>query len=77
MKEVWSLQFVQDRTKESDYITYKYSSENDVNMVETESGLVPLIESGSEVLDLMTKTEQCFESDDDNIMIPFDVAHIA
>ncbi len=46
-------------------------------MVVTESGPVPFVESGSEAIELMTKTEQCFESDDDEKMISFEVSHVA
>ncbi len=77
MKKVWSLQFAQERTRDVIGDDYQYSWKTDVNMVVTESGPVPFVESGSEAIELMTKTEQCFESDDDEKMISFEVSHVA
>lgn len=77
MKKIWSLQFAQERSEGSMGAAFRYSCENDVNIIDTDSGSVPFIEHGGESLELMTKTEQCFESDDDNIMISFEVAQIA
>lgn len=77
MKKVWSLQFVQERGGGVIDDDYQYSWKTDVNMIATESGLVPFVESGNYALELMTKTEQCFESDDDEKMISFGVTHVA
>ena len=77
MKKVWSLQFAQERDREVMGDSYQYSWEKDVNMIATKSGLVPFVDSGSKALELMTKTEQSFESDDDEKMISFEVTHVA
>ena len=77
MKKIWSLQFVQERSKETSDVAYEYSWEKDINIISSAQGTVPFVESGNEALELMTKTEQCFEADDDSIMISFEVAHVA
>ncbi len=48
---------------------YIYSSQEDMNLLCTDDGHTPFIESSRAEVELMTKTEQICESDDDDDFI--------
>ena len=62
------LDFAKKRSESAAKVPYRYDKKRDLNTVILNGEQIPFITSGLSTLELLTKTEQSRESDDDSIV---------